>query len=185
MSTRSKKTSTDPQVKKFLGLEGDLGKGLGLDNDFAYKIVKAVGNYGEVYEATFGSKGLGLPRGLNNLYRNGGLHVSVFLVLRGRLTRRHRGQATVTPRLRSSVAATARGAGGRLSPWLPMRPTTSRVGTSLSASAFSPIARISTFRSISSPGRMSDTYGRALLVSLSTRFWSRRWASSRRPCSVC
>src|SRR6202046_4829208 len=68
-----KKTSTDPQVKKFLGLEGDLGKGLGLDNDFAYKVVKAVGNYGEVYEATFGSKGLGLPRGLNNLYRNGGL----------------------------------------------------------------------------------------------------------------
>jgi general L-amino acid transport system substrate-binding protein len=68
-----KKTSTDPQVRKFLGLEGDLGEGLGLDNDFAYKVVKAVGNYGEVYEATFGSKGLGLPRGLNNLYRNGGL----------------------------------------------------------------------------------------------------------------
>ena len=44
-----KKTSTDPQVKKFLGLEGDLGKGLGLDNDFAYKVMKAVGNYGEVY----------------------------------------------------------------------------------------------------------------------------------------
>ncbi len=68
-----KKSSSDPQLKKFLGLEGDLGKGLGLDNDFAYKVVKAVGNYGEVYEATFGSKGLGLPRGLNNLYRNGGL----------------------------------------------------------------------------------------------------------------
>ncbi len=68
-----RKASTDPQVKKFLGLEGDLGKGIGLDNDFAYKIVKAVGNYGEVYEATFGSKGLGLPRGLNNLYNKGGL----------------------------------------------------------------------------------------------------------------
>lgn len=69
-----KKSSTDPQVKKFLGLEGDLGKALGLDNDFAYKIVKAEGNYGEVYEATFGSKGgLGLPRGLNNLYSHGGL----------------------------------------------------------------------------------------------------------------
>jgi len=68
-----KKSSSDPQLKKFLGLEGELGKGLGLDSDFAYKVVKAVGNYGEVYEATFGSKGLGLPRGLNNLYRNGGL----------------------------------------------------------------------------------------------------------------
>ena len=49
-------------------------KALGLDNDFAYRIVKAEGNYGEVYEATFGSKGgLGLPRGLNNLYSHGGL----------------------------------------------------------------------------------------------------------------
>jgi general L-amino acid transport system substrate-binding protein len=67
------KKSTDPQIRKFLGLEGDLGKGLGLSNDFAYNIVKAEGNYGEVYEATFGSKGLGLPRGLNNLYTNGGL----------------------------------------------------------------------------------------------------------------
>jgi general L-amino acid transport system substrate-binding protein len=67
------KKSTDPQVRKFLGLEGDLGKGLGLSNDFAYNVVKAEGNYGEVYEATFGSKGLGLPRGLNNLYTNGGL----------------------------------------------------------------------------------------------------------------
>jgi len=67
-----KAKSTDPQVKKFLGLEGDLGKALGLDNEFAYRVIKDVGNYGEVYEATFGSKGLGLPRGLNNLYRNGG-----------------------------------------------------------------------------------------------------------------
>jgi len=68
-----KKNSTDPQVKKFLGLEGDLGKGLGLDNDWAYRIIKAEGNYGEVYDQYFGSKGLGLPRGLNNLWLNGGL----------------------------------------------------------------------------------------------------------------
>jgi general L-amino acid transport system substrate-binding protein len=70
-----KKSSADPQVKKFLGLEGDLGKGLGLDNDWAYRIVKAEGNYGEVYEQYFGSKGLGLPRGLNNLWLNGGLMI--------------------------------------------------------------------------------------------------------------
>lgn len=70
-----KKASTDPQVKKFLGLEGDLGKALGLDNEFAYRITKDVGNYGEVYEATFGSKGLGLPRGMNNLYTHGGLMI--------------------------------------------------------------------------------------------------------------
>lgn len=69
-----KKTAKDPDTRRFLGLEGDLGKGLGLDNDWAYRIVKAEGNYGEVYEATFGSKGLGLPRGLNNLWLHGGLH---------------------------------------------------------------------------------------------------------------
>ena len=68
-----KADTKDPQARQFLGLESNLGKGLGLDNDFAYKIVKAVGNYGEVYDKTFGAHGLGLPRGQNNLYTNGGL----------------------------------------------------------------------------------------------------------------
>ncbi len=68
-----KATTKDPQTRQFLGLESDLGKGLGLDNAFAYNIIKAVGNYGEVYEHTFGKDGLGLARGLNNLYTNGGL----------------------------------------------------------------------------------------------------------------
>ena len=68
-----KAKSQDPQTRQFLGLEGNLGKGLGLDNDFAYKIVKAEGNYGEVYDHSFGKDGLGLPRGQNNLYTNGGL----------------------------------------------------------------------------------------------------------------
>jgi len=68
-----KKSAQDPQVRKFLGLEGDLGKALGLDNDWAYRIIKSEGNYAEIYEEYFGSKGLGLPRGLNNLWLNGGL----------------------------------------------------------------------------------------------------------------
>ncbi|TGQ30413.1 amino acid ABC transporter substrate-binding protein [Mesorhizobium sp. M00.F.Ca.ET.216.01.1.1] len=68
-----KSTSTDPQVKKFLGVEGELGGALGLNNDFAYQIVKGVGNYAEVYDEYFGSKGLQLPRGLNELYTKGGL----------------------------------------------------------------------------------------------------------------
>lgn len=68
-----KQTTTDPQTKQFLGLEGGLGKGLGLDDAFAYRIVQSEGNYGEVYEEYFGSKGLGLARGLNNLYLHGGL----------------------------------------------------------------------------------------------------------------
>ena len=59
-----KARSTDPEVRGFLGLEGDLGKFLGVDNDWAYRIIKAVGNYGENYEQYFGPRGLGLPRGL-------------------------------------------------------------------------------------------------------------------------
>ncbi|MBV8964454.1 MAG: amino acid ABC transporter substrate-binding protein, partial [Hyphomicrobiales bacterium] len=69
----AKVNPTNPDLRKFLGAEGDLGKFLGLDNDWSYRVIKMVGNYGEVYEATFGSKGLGFPRGMNNLWTNGGL----------------------------------------------------------------------------------------------------------------
>jgi general L-amino acid transport system substrate-binding protein len=65
--------ATDPELRKFLGLEGGLGKMLGVDDEWSYRIIKDVGNYGEVYEETFGSKGLGLPRGMNNLWTKGGL----------------------------------------------------------------------------------------------------------------
>lgn len=67
------KAPTDPDVRRFFGLEGDFGKLLGVDNLWAARIAKDIGNYGEVYEATFGAKGLGLPRGMNNLYDKGGL----------------------------------------------------------------------------------------------------------------
>jgi general L-amino acid transport system substrate-binding protein len=70
-----KKNGTDPELRRFLGTEGDFGKQLGVDNEWSYRIIKDVGNYGEVYEETFGTKGLGLPRGWNNLYLNGGLMV--------------------------------------------------------------------------------------------------------------
>ncbi|WP_143437399.1 amino acid ABC transporter substrate-binding protein, partial [Hydrocoleum sp. CS-953] len=43
-----KQNSEDPTIKRFLGVEGDLGEGLGLSNDFAYRVIKQVGNYGEV-----------------------------------------------------------------------------------------------------------------------------------------
>jgi general L-amino acid transport system substrate-binding protein len=70
----SKKTgATDPELRKFLGLEGGLGKMLGLDDEWSYRIIKNVGNYGEVYDETFGTKGLGLPRGMNELWTKGGL----------------------------------------------------------------------------------------------------------------
>jgi general L-amino acid transport system substrate-binding protein len=68
------KNPTDPDVRRFFGVEGDFGKLLGVDNGWAGRIVSDIGNYGEVYEATFGSNGgLGLPRGMNNLYDKGGL----------------------------------------------------------------------------------------------------------------
>jgi general L-amino acid transport system substrate-binding protein len=67
------KNPTDPDVRRYFGLEGDFGKLLGVDNGWAGRIVKDIGNYGEVYDAYFGAKGLGLPRGLNNLAEKGGL----------------------------------------------------------------------------------------------------------------
>ena len=67
------KNPTDPDVRRYFGLEGDFGKLLGVDNEWSKRIVKDIGNYGEVYEVTFGSKGLGLPRGMNSLYDKGGL----------------------------------------------------------------------------------------------------------------
>ena len=69
-----KKKSEDPFVRRVLGLEGDFGKQLGIDNEAFYKAIKAVGNYGEIYDTHFGPKALGLPRGLNNLWSQGGLH---------------------------------------------------------------------------------------------------------------
>ena len=66
--------SKDPSVRRFLGVEGNLGQGMGLTNDFAARIVKHVGNYGEVYDRNLGPKTkLNLPRGQNNLWSQGGL----------------------------------------------------------------------------------------------------------------
>jgi general L-amino acid transport system substrate-binding protein len=67
-------SSTNPDIKRLLGKEGDLGKGMGLDNDYAVKIIKAVGNYGEVYDRNVGARSrLKIARGLNNLWTKGGL----------------------------------------------------------------------------------------------------------------
>jgi general L-amino acid transport system substrate-binding protein len=64
----------DPVIRRFLGQEGDLGKGLGLPNDFAARIIKHVGNYGEIYDRNLGPQTpLKLERGLNKLSTQGGL----------------------------------------------------------------------------------------------------------------
>ncbi len=68
------KGSDDPNIKRLLGVEGDFGDRLGLPNEWAYNIVKQVGNYGEIFEDNVGPKtDLGIARGLNALWTNGGL----------------------------------------------------------------------------------------------------------------
>ncbi|MCY7323425.1 MAG: amino acid ABC transporter substrate-binding protein, partial [Phormidesmis sp. CAN_BIN36] len=60
--------SPDPTVKRFLGSEGDLGKGMGLTNDFAVRVIQHVGNYGEINDRNLRPKTkLNLQRGQNNL----------------------------------------------------------------------------------------------------------------------
>ena len=64
----------DPEVKRILGLEGDLGAMLGLDKDWAKRAIAASGNYGEIFEANIGAATpIGLARGLNALWTQGGL----------------------------------------------------------------------------------------------------------------
>jgi general L-amino acid transport system substrate-binding protein len=68
------KSSTDPTVQRILGTSEDTGKLLGLDKDWAYRALKTVGNYGEIFERNVGPKSeLKLPRGANNLWSKGGL----------------------------------------------------------------------------------------------------------------
>jgi len=64
-------TSTNPDIRRLLGLEGDMGKALGLDNKWAYNVIKQVGNYGEVWDRNITV--LGVPRGINALWNKGGI----------------------------------------------------------------------------------------------------------------
>jgi general L-amino acid transport system substrate-binding protein len=68
------KGSDSPNVQRLLGVDGNFGTEMGVSNDWAYNIVKHVGNYGEVYEATVGpNTPLKLERGVNALWSKGGL----------------------------------------------------------------------------------------------------------------
>ena len=69
-------TTTDPRLLRFFGKAGNAGAGFGLRNSWAYDVVRAVGNYGEIYENNLGSKGLKLDRGVNRLWTKGGVMVS-------------------------------------------------------------------------------------------------------------
>jgi general L-amino acid transport system substrate-binding protein len=67
-------TSTNPEIRRLLGVEGQFGEPLGLTNDWAYRIIKIIGNYGESFERTVGQGSpLKIARGLNALWTKGGL----------------------------------------------------------------------------------------------------------------
>ena len=70
----------NPQLKslrRFLGVDGGLGEKIGLRNDFTINVIKATGNYGEIYERNLGeNSNVPIPRELNQLFKNGGLHFS-------------------------------------------------------------------------------------------------------------
>lgn len=73
-NVEEKLTSTDARVKRLLGLTGDFGKFMALDNKWAFNVIKAVGNYGEIFERNLGmASPLKMPRGKNDLWNRGGL----------------------------------------------------------------------------------------------------------------
>ena len=69
-----KARSTDPVVRRMLGVSGDIGSFINLDNDWLVRAIQAVGNYGEIYNRAFGpDTALDIPRGRNALWLQGGL----------------------------------------------------------------------------------------------------------------
>jgi general L-amino acid transport system substrate-binding protein len=68
------KSSRNPNIKRFLGVEGDLGNKLGLSDDWAYQIIKQVGNYAQIFDRNVGKDSpLSIERGLNALWNQGGI----------------------------------------------------------------------------------------------------------------
>ena len=66
--------SNKPEVRRLVGLDGTFGADLGLTNDWVVRIIRAVGNYSEVYERNLGvDSPLGIPRGMNQLWNRGGI----------------------------------------------------------------------------------------------------------------
>lgn len=66
--------SQKPAVRRLLGVEGDFGQNLGLSNDWALRAIRAVGNYGDMFEANLGARSrYAIPRGLNQLWEDGGI----------------------------------------------------------------------------------------------------------------
>jgi general L-amino acid transport system substrate-binding protein len=70
-------TSTDPAIRRFLGMEPGVTDGFGLDPRWTARVIAAVGNYGEIYDRNLGEKTpLRFERGMNRLWTQGGLMYS-------------------------------------------------------------------------------------------------------------
>jgi general L-amino acid transport system substrate-binding protein len=66
--------SDNPEIRRLLGVEGKTGEAFGLSNDFVVRIIKNVGNYGEIFEKNLGANSpMKISRGLNALWTKGGL----------------------------------------------------------------------------------------------------------------
>ena len=66
--------TNNPEINRLMGTEGSLGEMLGLDAEWAQRALAVGGNYGELFEANIGaSTPIGLARGLNAQWKNGGL----------------------------------------------------------------------------------------------------------------
>jgi general L-amino acid transport system substrate-binding protein len=76
-SVETARQSSSPAIRRLLGAEGTHGEALGLTRDWAYRIIKHVGNYGEAFDRSFGSASrFNVPRGRNALQSKGGLQQS-------------------------------------------------------------------------------------------------------------
>lgn len=70
--------SDNPKVKRLLGASGKMGDMLGLSDDWAYNVIKEIGNYGEIFDRTVGEDSpLNLPRGVNALWTDGGVQYAM------------------------------------------------------------------------------------------------------------
>jgi general L-amino acid transport system substrate-binding protein len=75
LNASAMRASRSTAVRRFLGLESNLGQGLGLREDWPFQVIQQVGNYAEVFDRNLGEASpLRLPRGLNELWTKGGLH---------------------------------------------------------------------------------------------------------------
>jgi len=73
-AAEQRRSAVNPNTRRLLGVTPELGQSLKLDPAWAYNAIRAIGNYGELYERTMGEDTpVALPRGPNNLHTNGGL----------------------------------------------------------------------------------------------------------------